>query len=246
MNHREENRDDLLLIEQPMKWIGGRRSVVDHAREIADLGDRWFLSVTGGIAYVGGWARREAEIVAESAVAAFATSVTVAKRLSFVGPPPRARLRSQPAPRLDDVSRLEGEEGSEPSWSRGFAVDVDLISAVRAADAPSSVSKEGGEECRLGVSRDPLARSAPPGVVPLLQALGRTVARHTHAGYASLQEDPRFWTLVHLLQRLGRPTITSEMDETGRASRVPGPVVSKCTDLAAADIQPQILSEREP
>ena len=46
---------------------------------------------------------------------------------------------------------------------------------------------------------------SPAGVVPLLQALGRTMADHTRAGYATLQKDDRFWTLIRLLQVLGGP-----------------------------------------
>src|SRR5215467_10508017 len=56
--------------------------VAEHAREVAAVGDRWFLSLAGGVGRAGGWARKEADIVADSAVAAFATTMTVAKALT--------------------------------------------------------------------------------------------------------------------------------------------------------------------
>jgi hypothetical protein len=84
---------------------------------------------------------------------------------------------------------------------------LDLIAAIRASDVQLPTSADAFDPRRFEVNRSALTRANPPGVLPLLQALGRTVAKHAHAGYASLQEDPRFWTLIHLLQRLGRPTI---------------------------------------
>jgi hypothetical protein len=171
-------------VRNPVKWIAEKSRVVDHARHVADVSDRWFLAVTGGIVSVGSWAQKEAWIVADSAVAAFATTVDVAKKMSSAegAAPSRVREREEHRP-----------------------TSLDLVAAVRALDASEA---DLGARWTDGLVRDP-ARANPAGVVPLLQALGRTVSKHTHAGYASLGEDPRFWTLIHLLQNLGQPSIAS-------------------------------------
>jgi hypothetical protein len=180
-------------LSKPFQWMTPSRRAVDHAREIADVGDRWFLSVTGGVVGIGGWARREAWIVADSAVAAFATTVNVAKKLAAAegtGPSPRR-------PAAPDV-----DESAPPPPRPGDTLD--LLCAIRETEGPP----EPGLRCA-----EPNAPN-PAGVVPLLQALGRTVARHTPR-YASLQEDPRFWTLIHLLQRLGEPAIVPTREAAG-------------------------------
>jgi hypothetical protein len=139
----------------------------------------------------------EADIAADSAVAAFATTMTVAKKLmalSVVGLEPRpSRPRDRGGP-----GRPEGSGAPQPE------AGLDLVPAIRTVDACGA---DASASERLGIKQDSLAFPRPAGVVPLLQALGRTVATHAQAGYESLQEDPRFWTLLHLLQRLGRPTI---------------------------------------
>lgn len=105
---------------------------------------------------------------------------------------------------------------------------IDLVPAVpaeprremtpsSASDGPSTI--EIGE---MGAPPDAPALRNSAGVVPLLQALGRTVASYTNQGYASLQQDDRFWTLIHLLQRLGRPSIAcapNEADPPGHPDR---------------------------
>jgi hypothetical protein len=184
------------------------RRVADHAREIADIGDHWFLSVASGLGRAGLWARKEADIAADSAVAAFATTMMVAKKLmafSVVGlesAPPRASVRGE-------RSRHEGSAASSQHAA------LDLVPAIRAHDGERVESRPAE---RWGVKQNSLAVPGPAGVVPLLQALGRTVANHAQAGYASLQEDPRFWTLVHLVQTLGRPTIVPSEEPGERAA----------------------------
>ncbi len=54
---------------------------------------------------------------------------------------------------------------------------------------------------------EPVSEPQTAGVLPLLQALGQTVADHTQRGYATLEQDERFWTLIHLLQLLSRPIV---------------------------------------
>jgi hypothetical protein len=206
------------------------RRVVDHAREIADIGDHWFLSMAAGLGRAGIWARKEADIAADSAVAAFATTMMVAKKLmalSVVGlesGAPRRRDRGEPRP-------------SEGTGSFRPEVTLDLVPANRADDG-RRVGASASE--RLGVKQDSLAVPGPAGVVPLLQALGRTVATHAQAGYASLQEDPRFWTLVHLVQTLGRPTIAPVRSESLLERNVEAPAIATF-DGAGSDSSPDVL-----
>jgi hypothetical protein len=167
-------------------------SVVRHARELAETGDRWFLTMAGGLGKLGGWARREADIAADSAAAAFTTTVDVAKKLTGIAPrrsdqSERARQDEEPAPRRARDTTLERAEIPTMAWS------------------PPKPRKKRSRPQRERA--EPAFASHPPGVVPLLQALGRTVADHTHKGYATLEQDERFWTLIHLLQLLSRPIV---------------------------------------
>ena len=179
--------------------------MVEHAREIANVGDEWFLSVASGLGRAGGWARKEADIVADSAVAAFATTMTVAKKLMSLA---TVGLEPADAPRLREAG-TPAEQEEPPPFER--EVTLDLVSAIRPDDGDDSdaVDATSTDEW-LGIRHDRLAVRSSAGVVPLLQALGRTVANHAQAGYASLQEDRRFWSLVHLVQTLGRPSIAPE------------------------------------
>jgi hypothetical protein len=153
------------------------RRVVEHAREIAAMGDQWFLSLATGLGRAGGWARKEADIAADSAVAAFATTMMVAKKLvalSAVGFEAAAPSR-----------RNDGAPGRQDgSGSFGPELTLDLVPATIPGNADFA---EARVVERLGVRHDSLAVPSRAGVVPLLQALGRTVATHAQAGYASLQ-----------------------------------------------------------
>ena len=199
--------------------IAKTRRVVDHAREIAEIGDQWFLSLAVGLGRAGGWARKEADIAADSAVAAFATTMGLAKKLmalSTVGFEPKtSRSRKD-----GNASRHKGSGSVRPE------VTLDLVSAILPGDGDAD---EVGIADTLGIKQDTLAVPRPAGIVPLLQALGRTVATHAQAGYSSLQEDPRFWTLVHLVQALGRPTLAPVRAEEVRESST--------TDLVAATLE---------
>jgi hypothetical protein len=176
-----------LCIDKPGRWIATSHAA-EHASEIAHVSDRWFLSLTGGIANLGSWAEREAWIVADSAVAAFATTVTLAKRFTSTAPIKPAKAPLEPRPTSQEPQNL------------------DLICGVRPGEEPAVPDP-------LGVDRAAQPGLSSAGVIPLLQALERTVAKHTHAGAGSLQEDPRFWTLIHLIERLGRPASTLEETE---------------------------------
>jgi hypothetical protein len=190
----------LSSLSKPIEWMAKRSRALEHAREIADVSDRWFLSVTGGVAGVGGWARREAWIVADSAVAAFATTVNVAKKLAAAEPPRPPARQALPAEPLSP--------SPSPSLAPRAGETLDLLCAVY-GEREEAEERNGDEALPPEGVRctEPHARN-PAGVVPLLQALGRTVAKHTPR-YASLQEDPRFWTLIHLLQGLGEPAIVA-------------------------------------
>jgi hypothetical protein len=183
---------------QPSPRVATFEGVVDHAREIADLSDRWFLGVAARLGRAGVWARREADIVADSAVAAFATTMMVAKKvmsLATIG------LEGPGS----GSSRDGNPENSLPSLGQEVALDLVSAASPDEGDARGRVDLMVAE--RLGIEHDSRAAANEAGVVPLLQALGRTIATHAQAGYASLQEDRRFWTLVHLVQTTGRPSI---------------------------------------
>jgi hypothetical protein len=143
-------RNEMPSLDKPIRWF----------TEVAEVGDRWFVSLTGGVAHVGGWMRREAWIAADSAVAAFSTTVSLAKRFSSVPP--------------------------APARSSLLADGLDVLPAPDEAH-PKSIR---------------VLPENPPGVLPVLQALGQTVAKHAHVGYGSLETDTRFWALIGLLQRL--------------------------------------------
>jgi hypothetical protein len=89
----------------------------------------------------------------------------------------------------------------------GARSSVDLVSAV-AAEAWDPLASGARIRDPSGSDRDPTEQEADdghsPGVVPLLRALGRIVAEHRPASYATLDQDERFWTLLWLLQSLGR------------------------------------------
>jgi hypothetical protein len=163
-------------------------SVVRRAREIADTGDRLFLSVAGGLGRIGGWARREADIAADSAAAAFTTTVHVARKLTGLeAPRPRPRAARKPSPAKRASARR-----------RDGTLDPSAVPTL-AWSMPDDPAKLRNEQSGAAIH--------PAGVVPLLQALGRTVADHTQRGYATLEQDERFWTLIHLLQLLSRPVV---------------------------------------
>src|SRR5690348_5312311 len=101
--------------------------VTDHAREIAHVSDEWFVSLAGAVGRAGWWARREADIVADSAVAAFATTMGVAKTLT-------ALAASGLVPAGMDAPRravaAEEDEASSPPEP-----ELDLVCAVRPDEA---------------------------------------------------------------------------------------------------------------
>jgi hypothetical protein len=141
-------------------------------------------------------------------------------RLAPAGATPSRVGSGEASPSHDDEARDAGPSSlEEPETS------LDLLPAVRPADGPDRALE------RLCLEGE-YASAGPAGVVPLLQALGRTVATHTQAGYASLQEDPRFWTLVHLVQTLGRPSIAPPMSEADEQTEDDGAPLPTGSDAA--------------
>lgn len=150
---------------------GRRRSVLAQALEIANRGDRLFVSMAEGLA--------------ESALAALSVARSSTRR------------RSE----------------SDPSSRSG----VDLVSAV-AADSWDPLASGARVRAETGLDPEPEESDGhEPGVAPLLRALGRIVAEHRSASYATLDGDERFWTLLSLLQTLRRPLQESPArDDDGR------------------------------
>lgn len=188
--------------------------VARRARELADTGDRWFLSFADGLVRVGGWARREADIAADSAVSAFSTTVRVAKKLSRTAAEPAKRKKPKRRPK--SATRGRGDSSEPPRWQ-----GIDLMAAMPASAWESATRERWSTERAEAPFAD--ATPSPAGVVPVLVALGRTVADHGRAGYATLQKDERFWTLIRLLHQLGTPN--------------PEPVRSPDPDLEAKEVR---------
>lgn len=175
--------------------------LIKQARQIADLGDRWFLGVARGLGRIGVWARSEADVAAESARAALATTVDVTRRLT---------LRERP-PAPDDAAREE----PVPNPARTSGPQIDVLDA-NPVESPRKRRHRGG-----GVSVSaPRGASNPPGLVPLLRALGRVVAVHSPDDYAALERDERFWTLLSVLHSLKASPLVTEPHGDRRSAAV--------------------------
>jgi hypothetical protein len=161
---------------------GAGRRLLRHAQSVADTGDRWFVSLAQGLGQIGAWARREKDVVAESAVAAAATTAEVIGPLA-------GRLR--PGTRGGPVADEQPAVPVDPTmW------EVPVVSVKPSAPAEAAMSEE--PETPEG----PVLQNNPPGVLPVLEVLGRVVTDHSETQYSSLQSDNRFWALVRLLQSL--------------------------------------------
>lgn len=159
-----------------------RRVMLAHAADIATLGDRWFVSLAGGLGMLGGRARRTAESAHESQ-------------------PRRARSENR------ESAQCESRESAPSSQPRSQRFDV-----VSANHADSWSPLASGPRVREDVDdseqrpdeRAPIGGMHRAGVLPLLQALARVVAEHVEDD-AGLADDERLWTLIQLLQALGGP-----------------------------------------
>jgi hypothetical protein len=123
-----------------------------------------------------------AEGLAGSAIAALSAARLPAHR--------RAEAGATSASRIDLVSAAPAD-----AWNP-------LASGARVRREPEAESESELPAHRSSEPGDAAGHSA--GVVPILRALGRIVAEHRNASYATLDRDDRFWTLLHLLQTLER------------------------------------------
>lgn len=185
------------------------RDLLGQAKQLADLGDRWFLRVTGGLERLGFWARTEADIAADSAIAAFATTVDVTKRIAR-----RGGHSSEPdaAPRAHARRTTSNAKRSTPPPK------IDLLDAT-----PAKPPRKRRTKARSGVSVVADGSGNRPGVVPLLKALGRVVSAHSDDGYASLEHDERFWTLLCVLQSLRTAAPETAQGDAGAPSSAAAP-----------------------
>lgn len=203
---------------------GGRgRRLLRHAQQVADTGDRWFVSLAQGLGQIGTWARREKDVVAESAVAAAATTARVVKPLAW-----RLRPGTRPAPAADEEPAMQADP---ETWSAP-AVSGDLA----ASEGPAT------EECAP-------AQSNPPGVLPVLEVLGKVVTDHESTQYSSLQSDNRFWALVRLLQSItpdGAATVVMANDQRPPGELTPAAHEREAPPRAAPATSPglQLLRAR--
>jgi hypothetical protein len=154
--------------------IADRHAWLEQVRQIADVGDRWLVSIGQSVHCVSLWAQEEAD--------------------AALRPDPGSTPRS--TPRHERRTRKSKSARSQSECASSSRPSVGLVSAT---PAQSSVSCGDGPE-------------NPPGVLPLVQALGRVVADHQDGSYSTLASDERLWTLVDLLQVLAqRPRPDSEV-----------------------------------
>ncbi len=149
---------------------------LEQARQLADAGDRWLVSLGRSVERLGTW----------------------------VGQPAGTDAATDRAPRGRSTQRCHRRSHSDrrPSPStctKTSRTNLGLISAL-----PATLSKSPGPDDELPPASD--AADHPAGVLPLVQALGRVVADHQDGGYASLVKDERLWTLLDLLYVLSQRT----------------------------------------
>jgi hypothetical protein len=151
------------------------RSWLEQARQIADFGDRWLVSIGRSVNLLGDWPQDGAGPQPGSA------------------PGLRSPRRNSPSSERKPKSKSARGRSGRPSTDRP---SLDLVSATPAnppaSPSPPALALEGNSP------------ENPPGVLPLVQALGRVVADHQDCAYSTLAGDERLWTLVDLLQVLAR------------------------------------------
>jgi hypothetical protein len=180
------------------------QDLIKQAQQIADLGDRWFLGVARRLERIGVWARSEADVAADSARAALATTVVITRRLTRQ----QARAESETNSASDSRTSERRRRISEPNID---VLDANPVKSPRKRRERNAVSVAAKAE-----------RFNPPGLVPLLRALGRVVAVHA-PDFAALENDERFWTLLSVLQSLRKdPAAFDSKTSTERRSNGDG------------------------
>jgi hypothetical protein len=109
-----------------------------------------------------------------------------------------------------------------------------------AASSARSCACRGEKEQAPAVDRDrPLE---PPGVAPVLEALGNLMAPHAADGYATVGHDDRFWGLIRLLQALADGDAGLEL---ASACRVDGSEIHVEEDLTHLDTRNLSLNSKD-
>lgn len=120
------------------------------------------------------------------------------------------RVRREPALTATSPPRFERSEACSASSARRPGARFNVVPATR-AESWSPLASGSRLRDRVADSESDREAGTPaegthaPGVLPLLQALGRVVAEHAGNEYRQLDEDERLWTLIRLLQALGAP-----------------------------------------
>lgn len=167
------------------------RRLLEEARQVADAGDRWLVSAAYGVQRAGTWARRELEIIGDSARAAWHTTVDVSRRLSPVATP-AARPARGPRRVGSGVEEADPPTQSQRGWS-----GLDVLSATPAevALADPAIRPAAG-----AVRKRAPAVAGGPRLSLLLRLLSELVTEYGSRHYDDMRGDDRFWTLITLLQ----------------------------------------------
>jgi hypothetical protein len=177
--------------------------LAEQARNAAETGDRWFVSLATDLEGLGAWAKDEAYVVAESFNAALYTTLEVTKKITK---PKRGSPNKSAGPEVSTAVEVDQalipnsflSESPSPSKPN----QLDLLPASRGAAAVSSSVDEDAEGDN--------SPSHAPGVLPILQALERVVGEHTKFRTKNLDKDSRFWGLIQLLHLLNPPEQQSD------------------------------------
>jgi hypothetical protein len=170
--------------------------LVTGAQEVAQTGDRWFVSVVEDAVGAGRWARREADVIGGSMTAALETTIDVAKKLR----PQRSSPNGAPA--SSDVVAGSPDRIARPS-------NIELLEALADVGVPPQTA-----DSELALHR--------AGIAPLLAALREVVSSRAADGYESLESDERFWALLELIhahKRGGPVSADGEPDAENEGSR---------------------------
>lgn len=197
--------------------------VLRQAKRLADASDQLFVSVASSVTRLGWWQPGE--------------SLHARPKLERRALLPLSGTAHRPRGASGQHSRSAGGECQDPArgCSQGDVCsrraespppssDLDLLvasSAVAPCASPAAPCSEAGQELQETTLEGERGQS-PAGLTPLLQALGRIMSEHRTDRYAALAEDSRFWTLVHLLEKLGGPGSTLLTLPRGNPDRTKG------------------------
>jgi hypothetical protein len=170
-----------------------RSAWLDQARQIADFGDRWLVSLGRSVSRLARWAEADADPSTRP------------------DPPGTPKLRRRTSPSSSQRERRKPK--SESAHPRSERPSLGLVSAVP-AQSVGTLAPGDAAACAEGAGNA-------PGVLPLVQALGRVVAEHQGGSYATLAADERLWTLVDLLQVLAQRPRSDAGDPSEASKELP-------------------------